>query len=100
MSKKKSSSISYDPGIILQFAGELYRQAKGIVALYTLIGIAGGLFLGIPLMAFVGLFGFPAGAALFGLMGFAVGRQKSFSLRLEAQRALCQLQTEVNTRRE
>jgi hypothetical protein len=35
-----------------------------------------------------------------GMVGFAVGRRKSFEYKLQAQLTLCQMQTEFNTRQE
>jgi hypothetical protein len=38
------------------------------------------------------------GAILGGAMGYAIGTEKAFTLRLQAQVALCQVQIEANTR--
>lgn len=38
------------------------------------------------------------GLVLFGLLGWALGRERAFVLKLQAQTALCQTQIELNTR--
>jgi len=38
------------------------------------------------------------GAILFGLLGFWLGRERAFQLKLQAQTALCQAKIEENTR--
>ena len=39
------------------------------------------------------------GALLFGLIGFMAGRERAFTLRVQAQKALCQVKIEENTRK-
>ncbi len=92
--------VQYDPKIIYEFANRLYRQANTIIATYTiafsLIGIVVvfitrdyirnsviEIFLVIILVA----------------IGFYVGREKAFALKLQAQTALCQVKIEENTRK-
>lgn len=91
----------YDPVLLRALAGQLHRQAAGAV----LSTILGGIFTG-------ALFGYAA-TLIFGTMsslvipgmiggailGWPLGRRKAQALRLQAQVALCQLQTEENTRR-
>jgi hypothetical protein len=85
----------YDPTIIHKFADEMYRRADGIVITYTLIGAAIGLIgIAIPL----GVLGALLGAVVGGAIGYGIGNQKAFSLKLEAQVALCQVKIEENTR--
>lgn len=97
---------TYDPSIISFFAERLYTSARNIVALCVVLGLVGGIAAGAVIGA--SLMGYRDGTmpgafigSLFGLaLGLAVGRERAFSLKLRAQLALCQLQTEINTRRQ
>lgn len=92
---------TYDASVIITFTDKLYSQAASIVAIYTVIGVLAG-------AAFGGGIGSAAhlpwvvvalgGAAVVGVAAFQLGQQKAFSLRLQAQVALCQVQIEANTR--
>ena len=88
--------ITYDPEIIHKYATKLYDRALAIVVLYAFTGgvsvaLIGFFFLDtLPQAAFVGLIGLLTGAAL--------GNQQAFSLKLEAQLAMCQAKIEANTR--
>jgi len=90
----------YDPAIIQTFADRLYSQARAIAVIAALlgaiIGSVGGKALGAAVDADNG--GALLGTLLLGAAGFAVGQARAFSLRLQAQTALCQVQIEVNTR--
>lgn len=92
--------VQYQPAVIAEFASKLYSEASSLVIKWALmIGVVGaviGGFVGagkgggmVPLIA--GLVG--------ALFGASYGREKAFTLRLQAQQALCQLQIEQNTRR-
>ncbi|MFV8751033.1 hypothetical protein ACNOYE_10850 [Nannocystaceae bacterium ST9] len=96
-------STQYDPSIIVEQADRLYSQARTLMVSYAFLGlILGPVLIGVgfspifegdelKFMAFVG--------ALFGAaIGFALGRNRGFLLRFQAQVGLCQLQQEVNTR--
>lgn len=88
--------LSYDSSFIYQFAEKLYKQANGIIATYTILGVLIG---GVGAYAgtqnpTVGL----VGAVVVGAVGYFVGAQKAFSLKLQAQIALCQVKIEENTR--
>lgn len=89
--------IRYDPKIIQQFANGLYALAARIVAIHTFIGciIGGGAGYALDnsniILAIVG-------AAIIGWIGYDLGTQKAFGLKLQAQMALCQVQIEKNTR--
>lgn len=100
---------TYDPKILQQFADNLYSKADGIVAQYTIRGVLLGALL--ALVSYWGLIAYLRNAApesaliVAGLLfvvcvaGFYIrGKEKAFALRLEAQRTLCQLQLEKNTR--
>lgn len=86
----------YDAAVIQRFADALYRQAGSILVTYALIGgllglVAGGLLSGSVTAVL--------GGAVCGAIGASIGRQRGFTLRLQAQTALCQVQIERNTRR-
>ncbi|MDD9901318.1 MAG: hypothetical protein OXT65_10095 [Alphaproteobacteria bacterium] len=88
----------YDPKVIVEFSSRLYTRAKSYVAFYTLVlGFIGG----VASMFFWGndLFSFFVGALFCGAVGYAIGSEKAFRLKLEAQMALCQLQIAENTKR-
>ncbi len=90
--------VEYDPGIIQEFANELYRKARNLCFFYAFIfgavgGIALGLFVGTVWMAITG-------RIMAGALGYFYGLQKGFLLKLQAQTALCQVRIEENTRQE
>lgn len=90
----------YDPVIIQKFADMLYAQARSIVATCTLIGLVAGGAVGYMLSNNPSIKTTYAviGAVILGLIGFAIGQSRAFSLRLKAQTALCQMKIEQNTR--
>lgn len=100
--------IQYDPAIIQRFANRLYARARTIVFLYTFIIGIFGLFLGgiasevlkdrDSKTAERPFYPFAIGGFLFGWIGFLIGSERGFVLRLQAQTALCQKQIEENTR--
>lgn len=84
----------YDKKIIIEFADRLYKKAGSIVAIYTLAGAVVGIFVGLgmkstPAVLIAGL--------IFGAFGFYLGKEKAFTLKLQAQTALCQAKIEENT---
>lgn len=91
--------VIYDPAVIQEFASRLYRRANSIVASYTFLGLVIGAVAGSTLSAgsesrgMVTLIGLLVGAAI----GFALGQERAFKLKLEAQAALCYVQIEKNT---
>ena len=87
--------VAYNPEVIQEFADKLYSRADAIVIGWTAIGALGGFVLG-SLMGGGGirLFMLFAGGAI----GYAIGLQRAFLLKLQAQEALCQVQIERNTR--
>lgn len=105
--------VQYDPAIIQRFANRLYGRARTIVFLYTFIIGVFGLFLGGiasevlkdrdsktagSKIAERPLYPFAIGGFFFGWIGFLIGSERGFTLRLQAQTALCQKQIEENTR--
>ena len=84
----------YDAAVIKKFADALYRQAAGIVITYTVMGVIIG-WLGGSWMG--GGSGSLGGAIIFGAIGYMLGTQKAFVLKLQAQVALCQVKIEENT---
>jgi len=95
--------VAYDSKVLYEFADRLYKQASRIVLSYTIAGVVIGLMLGggaavaaeardsAWVVAIVV-------AVLFGAAGFSMGQEKAFSLRLQAQTALCHAKIEENTR--
>lgn len=99
--------VQYDGRILRQFAEMLYAKARNIIITYAITGFILGGVIGLVMRAYVTL-GRDLSSlgtviswapALLGLaIGISHGRMKAFMLRLEAQRTLCQVQIEVNTR--
>ncbi|PRQ02962.1 hypothetical protein ENSA5_19010 [Enhygromyxa salina] len=87
--------VEYQSAIIHEHARRLYSHATAIIVFYALLGsMLGGI-------ASYAMFDEPGpalmGALLSCLLGAAVGRTRSFQLRLEAQLALCQMRIEQHT---
>lgn len=93
--------MEYDPSVIYKFAAKLYASARWIVAVSTIVGLAVGAGIGYaaastnysdqqPFTLF--------GALICGLVGLAIGLERAFWLKLQAQVALCQVRIEENTR--
>jgi hypothetical protein len=85
----------YDAKVIYEFATRLYNRAGTIIAVYALAGGLLGLFFGSVMrgggMAFLGMI-------ILGGIGYYLGSEKAFQLKLQAQTALCQAKIEENTR--
>lgn len=97
----------YDPSIIEEYAERLLRAASSLVALWTVIGavlasaatwIAANAVEAAPGYAAGPWVAMVIGGVFGGAIGLQQGRQKAFTLRLQAQQALCQLRIEQNTR--
>lgn len=91
----------YDPKVINEFADRLYAQANSIIMTHTSIGALAGCVAGYAAghgSDSAGVFALVLGA-VGGGMGFSIGKQKAFTLKLQAQTALCQAKIEENTRR-
>lgn len=92
--------VEYSSDIIQEHADKLYERAKSILASYT---ITGGLLGFLPFSALALIDSAAVILAIFlGALGAWIGwemaKEKAFQLRLQAQLALCQRQTEENTR--
>ncbi len=103
----------YDAAILQKFADKMYARAIQVIVAWAVLGFfLGGIIGGIALFAAaqgilreLGLNGgggacvVSLGAAALGAaIGTLIGIEKAFWLKLEAQKILCQLQTEINTR--
>jgi membrane associated rhomboid family serine protease len=88
----------YDKKIIFNFADRLYKKANSIVAVYTLIGVVIGIFVGVSMKNNTAAAAAIAGLIL-GALGFYIGKEKAFTLKLQAQTALCQVKIEENTKK-
>ena len=102
-----STLPKYDTRVIEQFAENLYRKASAFVVGSVAVGAAlGAAFGAVPLTSLgdswpiPSIFGFATllvGGIFGGVIGYVIGDTRSFGYRLQAQTALCQLQTERNT---
>lgn len=95
----------YDPTVLQQCADLLYRKARWITLCCVLAGgvIGGTVAVGLGKFAprpytsdFVTIALF---TGLGALVGAVIGQKQRFSYRTEAQRVLCQVQIERNTRK-
>lgn len=91
--------VEYDKKVIVEYAQHLYKKANSIITLYTFIGILAGILIGI-------IFGCSGHGDILllciliaGGLGFVIGKEVAFKLKLEAQIALCQIKIEENTRK-
>ena len=86
--------IKYDPKIIYKYVERLNDKASRIIVRYTLLyGFIGAL-VG---YYFEGAITAVIGFVLAGAVGFNVGYEKAFYLKLIAQLTLCQVKIEYNT---
>jgi hypothetical protein len=92
--------MEYDNKVIEQFADKLYKRANSTIATYTVLGLLIGLFVGAAIFTSTksGLF-FLLSLLIFGVIGYAIGSDKAFLLKLQAQLALCQVKIEANTKK-
>jgi uncharacterized membrane protein len=94
--------VSYDALIIVTFAERLYKQADSIAVTFAIVGALAGAAIGAAVATNLGgsgLVGLAIGAVVIGAVALNIGEQKAFSLKLQAQIALCQVQIEANTAR-
>ena len=89
-------SVEFNPDIVQKMADRMYSQARTMVIYAALSGALLGGLIGLAVtqkstFAMVG-------ALFFGLLGAAIGNSRALTLRVEAQKLLCQLEIEKNTR--
>ena len=97
----------YDEKIIETFADELYKEAASIVMKMTLkwtffgvlAGAIGGGAMGKWEDSSYTLFGAVLAGTLAGFVAYSAAKRLVFTLKLQAQTALCQAQIEKNTRK-
>jgi hypothetical protein len=102
-----SDAPEYTPEIIEEYAARLYRRASSMGVGAAVTGAVVGAFFGaIPLTSLgdawpiPSAFGFATmlvGLVAGALIGWVIGDARGFGYRLQAQSALCQLQSERNT---
>jgi hypothetical protein len=101
-----SAPTAYNPAVIQAFADRLYAQAERIVFVYGALGFivgaaAGGAFGSTAADGVASiLIAAAACGALMALLAATAGHARAFTLRLQAQTALCQVQIEANSRRQ
>lgn len=92
------ADVKYDPTVIQQFANTLYSRARTVlvvcVVLAAIAGAGAGAAVAREANALIGLLVF----ALCVFVGISIGKDLGFRYKLTAQLALCQVQTEANTR--
>lgn len=86
--------VSYDPSVINKFAQKLYDRASFTTIAYVIFGATIGAVFGKYSFEVAGMY---VGAVFAGVTGYFIGSQRAFSLKLQAQTALCQVQIEHNT---
>ena len=96
-----ANEVNYDAEVILVHAARLYREAATIAATYALLGALAGAAIGAAVGNAFGslLIIMVLGGVVVSALAFAIGQQKAFALKLQAQVALCQVQIETNTHR-
>jgi hypothetical protein len=93
--------VKYDSQLIQTFADRLYAESDRSVmqstVVATMVGVIAGYVIAavtrVPTVGFVLVCAVVAGG-----MGYVRGREKAFTLRWQAQQALCLMHTERNTR--
>ena len=90
------NNVKYDPQIIYEFANDLYAQANWIILKYSLTGflLGGGVSYFIQNNQIISI----VSAVILGVLAMSIGKSRAYSLKLQAQTALCQVQIEKNTR--
>ena len=93
--------IQFDASVMQTLAQSLYAQAASVERTGAIIGALVGIMGGGALTTIADLplvLGAGFGAMLGGALGFSMARSRAFLLRVEAQKLLCQVQIEANTR--
>ena len=91
----------YQPHIIEEFADRLYAQASSIIISHTVLGGVIGAVAGYGATRGTSINGvaWMASGLVIGAIGYSIGKQKAFTLKLQAQTSLCQVKIEQNTRK-
>jgi hypothetical protein len=93
--------VKYDSQLIQKFADRLYAEANRVVIHSTVVATMVGIIAGyvIATVTHVQTIGFALVCAVVaGGMGYVRGREKAFTLKMQAQQVLCLMYTERNTR--
>ena len=95
--------VKFDPRVVQEFADRLYRQADLMALSSAIVGSLIGITLGAVSASLIHqtthmTMVLLAGALICGLLGYVRGRERGFSLKLNAQQALCQIHIERNSR--
>ncbi len=85
--------VKYDYQLIQKFADRLYAEANGVVIHSTVVATMVGIITHVQTIGFVLVCAVVAGG-----MGYVRGREKAFTLKMQAQQVLCLMSTERNTR--
>lgn len=96
-------ATEYDAQILQKYADDLYARARWVVFKFTLGTGLLTFVASVVLFQKIGTGSDSAGpavvlAAIGAVFGFVAGRSRVFSLKLEAQKILCQRQIELNIR--
>lgn len=96
-------AIAYEPKLLVEAAERLYSEARLIALSYALRGLLvcgfGGFITTLFLRNAETERTLLVSAGVGAVIGLVFGSGKGFALRLEAQKVLCLLQTEINSRK-
>ena len=99
-------SGKYDPAVIQDMANRLYNESKWLILRGAVVGALFGAMTGSIVALLLGELSSVIGGVavvVFGTLCAALGasysHSRTFLLRLQAQKLLCQVQIEINTRR-
>jgi uncharacterized membrane protein YeaQ/YmgE (transglycosylase-associated protein family) len=90
--------VAYDRALIQQFAEKLYAQARTVLITWALLGLVIAFIAAASLGQKMGIGEAVILGGIGALVGYVAARSRAFTLRLQAQTALCQAQIEENTR--
>lgn len=90
--------VSYDASLLYQFADRLYSRANQAIATSTVVGVLIGAAAGYFVNRAFDLYAL-LGALVAGAIGYSIGAERAFQLKLQAQTALCHVKIEENTRK-
>lgn len=90
--------VAYDPTVVQEFANRLYREARSVQVVWPLLGFLAGFILVGSMASRTDATAVLLVGGVGAILGYAASRSRAFVLRLEAQKALCQVRIEENTR--